>query len=122
MQGFRPFGFYCENEGSIQLQVDEYESLRLVNYEMLSQEEAAKVMNISRPTFTRIYNGALKKLTQAIVDCKVLEIEGGEYEYTQQWYRCKKCFRLIQGIQNHKKCDSCNEYGENELINLNTEK
>lgn len=122
MQGFRPFGFFCESEGKIQLQVDEYESIRLINYEMLPQEEAANEMNISRPTFTRIYNGALKKLALAIVDCRVLEIEGGEYEYSKQWYRCKKCFKLIQGIQNHTKCKNCKDFGENELINLNTKK
>jgi predicted DNA-binding protein (UPF0251 family) len=122
MLGFKPFGFFCEIEGRVQLQIDEFESIRLVNYQMLTQEEAANEMKVSRPTFTRIYNGALKKLAQVIVDCKVLEIEGGEYEYNQQWYRCKKCYKIIQGIHNHKKCNNCEDYGENELINLNTKK
>jgi len=122
MHGFRPFGFFCEVEGRIQLQIDEYESIRLVNYEMLPQVEAANEMKVSRPTFTRIYNGALKKIARAVVDCKILEIEGGEYEYSQHWYRCKKCFKLIQGVRNHKQCNNCKDFGENELINLNTEK
>ncbi len=122
MNGFKPFGMpFCET-GSINLQYDEYESLKLVNYQNLSQEIAAEKMEVSRPTFTRVYNNALKKVTKALVECLSIEIEGGNVEFEKDWYKCKKCFKLIEGIENHKKCNNCTTYNNNELTNLNQTK
>jgi len=104
---------------SVILKFEEYESIRLVNYEMLPQDIAAKQMNVSRPTFTRIYNRALKTIARAFVEGKALEIEGGNYKLDKDWYRCKKCYKLIQGIENHVKCKDCTAYGESELVKLN---
>ncbi|MFH0842251.1 MAG: DUF134 domain-containing protein [Bacteroidota bacterium] len=119
MKGFRPFGMQsCKIEAVI-LKFEEYESIRLVNYEMLPQEVAAKQMNVSRPTFTRIYNKALKQIAISFVEGKAIEIEGGNYKLDKDWYRCRKCYKLIQGIENHFKCENCTAYGENELIKLN---
>jgi predicted DNA-binding protein (UPF0251 family) len=119
MSGFKPFGMpRCETV-SIKLQFDEYESFHLVNYLNLHQDQAAERMKISRPTFTRIYNSALKKIAQAFAECCSIEIAGGNVEFEKQWYKCKKCFRLIDGIENHIRCENCLSYNENELINLN---
>jgi PHP family Zn ribbon phosphoesterase len=101
------------------LKFEEYESIRLVNYELLPQDVAAKQMNVSRPTFTRIYNRALKTIARSFVEGKALEIEGGNYKLDNDWYRCKKCYKLIQGIENHVKCKDCTAYGESELVKLN---
>ena len=47
MKGFKPFGIpLCKIE-KIKLTFEEYESIRLVTYTKLSQEEAAALMNIS---------------------------------------------------------------------------
>jgi uncharacterized protein len=120
MSGFKPFGMpLCEIK-SVKLQFDEYESIKLVDYEKLPQDLAAEKMNISRPTFTRVYNSALKKIAKAFVECLAIEIEGGNVEFDKEWYKCKKCFKLIEGLENHIKCKNCTSYGENELINLNT--
>jgi uncharacterized protein len=118
MAGFKPFGMPIYELESVKLQFDEYESINLVNYQNLSQEQAAENMNISRPTFTRIYNSALKKIAKAFVECTSIVIEGGNIEFEKQWYKCKKCFKLIEGLENHKKCKNCKSFGENELINL----
>lgn len=118
MKGFKPFGIrMCENVPVI-LKFEEFESIRLVNYDLLPQDIAANRMNVSRPTFTRIYNKALKQIAKSFVEGKALEIEGGNYELEKEWYRCKKCFRLIEGLENHLKCKNCTLYGESELISL----
>ena len=118
MHGFKPFGIaLCDTENVI-IQFDEYESLKLLNYDNLSQEEAAAKMNVSRPTLTRIYNSALKKLTQAFVEGKTIFIKGGNIEFDKDWYKCKKCFRLIDGLENHTKCSGCKRYGLEELIKI----
>ena len=54
---------------------DEMESLRLADYEGLYQEEAAQRMNISRSTFSRIATEARKKVTDAILNGKILMIK-----------------------------------------------
>jgi len=119
MNGFKPFGMpFCESK-SVKLHYDEYESLKMINYQGFSQDEAAGQMCISRPTFTRIYNAALKKIAKAFVECLSIEIEGGNVEFEKDWYKCKKCFKLIEGIENHIKCKDCTSYNNNELINLN---
>jgi predicted DNA-binding protein (UPF0251 family) len=119
MKGFKPYGMPgCKIEPVV-LKFEEYESIRLVNYNGLQQDQAAKEMNVSRPTFTRIYNKALKQIAKSFVEGKAIEIEGGNYFLEKDWYRCRKCFKLIQGIENHSKCKDCTLYGENELIKLN---
>jgi predicted DNA-binding protein (UPF0251 family) len=119
MSGFKPFGMpMCEIK-TVNLQFDEYESIKLVDYENLPQDLAAEKMNISRPTFTRVYNSALKKIAKAFVECLAIEIEGGNVEFDKDWYKCTKCFKLIEGLENHIKCENCRSYNESELINLN---
>jgi predicted DNA-binding protein (UPF0251 family) len=118
MQGFKPFGIaVCETDPII-MQYDEYESIKLVNYDNLPQNEAAEQMEVSRPTLTRIYNSALTKITQAFVEGKSIVIEGGNFEFEKDWYKCTKCYKLIEGIENHTKCSDCCRHGIDELISL----
>lgn len=122
MAGFKPFGMpMCEIK-SIKLQYDEFESIKLVSYEELPQDLAAQKMDISRPTLTRIYNSALKKIAKAFVECSAIEIEGGNVEFEKEWFKCNKCFKLIEGVENHKRCTDCESYGINELSNINEKK
>jgi uncharacterized protein len=119
MKGFKPFGIPSCKIETIRLTFEEYESIRLVNYEMLPQDKAAELMNVSRPTLTRIYNKALKIIAKAFVEGKAIEIEGGNYQFEQDWFRCKKCYKLIEGISKHIKCEKCPFFDENELVSLN---
>lgn len=59
------------------LTIDELEALRLADLNGLSQEEAAKTMNISRATFGRIATQARRKVADALVHGKGICIEGG---------------------------------------------
>jgi uncharacterized protein len=119
MYGFKPFGMtMCETEPVV-IHFDEYESLKLVNYDNLSQDEAAEMMNVSRPTLTRIYNRALRKIAVAFTEGKTVFIKGGNIKFDKDWYKCKKCYRLIEGVENHMQCEGCNRFGMDELISLN---
>jgi uncharacterized protein len=119
MEGFKPYGMSKCNMSPVILKMEEFESIRLIDYNHSSQDQAAKQMNVSRPTFTRIYNRALKTIAKAFVEGKVIEIEGGNFKFEQDWYKCKKCYKLIQGIENHSKCEGCKTYNQNELIYMN---
>ena len=119
MKGYKPFGIpVCETE-SVTLKIEEYESFKLVDYDMYSQDRASELMDVSRPTFTRIYNKALKTIIKAFVEGKAIIIEGGNYQFDKEWFRCKRCYKLIEGIENHVKCGDCKVFGTDELINLN---
>ena len=64
----------------IQMTVDEYETIRLIDLEGLMQEACAKRMNVARTTIQAIYNEARRKIAEALVLGKILYIEGGEYK------------------------------------------
>ena len=91
LKGFKPIGVPFSDAAVISLLYEEYEALRLADYSGLKQEEAAKLMNISRPTFTRIYSSCLKKLARAFTEGRAIVIEGGDVEFDKQWYRCNDC-------------------------------
>ena len=59
------------------LTLDEFEAVRLLVYEGLSQTEAAKQMHIHRSTVSRIASSARQKIVGALVKINALKIEGG---------------------------------------------
>lgn len=67
-------------EEAIVMTVEEFESIRLMDYEGMVQEECADRMNVARTTVQRIYTDARKKVAEALVTGKILKIEGGDYE------------------------------------------
>ena len=72
----RPFAI--ENN-HINMTVEEYETIRLIDKEGLMQEECAERMGVARTTVQTIYISARKNLADAIVDGITLKIEGGSY-------------------------------------------
>ena len=74
--GFSPQG--CEPSGSINLTYDEYEVIRLLDYMQMTQEQCAQRMGISRPTVTRIYDEARRKMADMLVNGRGLTIGGGD--------------------------------------------
>ena len=65
----------CELE-EVELSLDEFEALRLADFEGLYQQEAAGRMKISRQTFANIVRGARRKVADALVHGKALKIMG----------------------------------------------
>lgn len=64
---------------TVQMSVEEYETIRLMDLEGCTQEECALQMGIARTTVQGIYNGARKKMADVLVHGKCLDIEGGNY-------------------------------------------
>jgi predicted DNA-binding protein (UPF0251 family)/predicted RNA-binding Zn-ribbon protein involved in translation (DUF1610 family) len=110
LSGFKPMGVPMALSENISVQFEEYEALRLADYEDLSHAEAARRMNVSRPTFTRMYEKIRKKIAQAFVEGRSILIEGGNVEFDKQWYRCPSCHTIFHASHDEKPvCTSCGE-------------
>jgi len=74
------FGPFNTNNGLyVYMSLEEYEVIRLIDFEGLNQEECAYFMGVARTTIQRIYDNARKKLAMALVGGKTIKIEGGNY-------------------------------------------
>lgn len=74
---FKPAGIPQRELEEVILTLDELEALRLADLEGKYQEDAAKLMGVSRQTFGNIIASARKKVADVLVGGKVLRIEGG---------------------------------------------
>lgn len=61
--------------GVIELYQDELEALRLVDYMGLSQEDAAKRMEVSRGTVWRLLDSGRKKIVAMLIEHKQLLVK-----------------------------------------------
>jgi uncharacterized protein len=80
---FKPRGIPTSELEEVVLNLDEYEAIRLADYEQLYQEDAASRMNISRQTFGRIIEAAHKKIADVLINGKALKIEGGQVAFNE---------------------------------------
>ena len=71
---FKPVGVPLRDLERVIIEHDEYEAFKLAAYDRLLQEEGAEKMEISRPTFTRIYNCAVQKIARALIEGKIIDI------------------------------------------------
>ena len=74
---FKPLCRPLNKVHGVYLTLDEFEAIRLADLEGLKQEDAAKRLKISRPTFSRIISSARGKVGDALVNIKAIRIEGG---------------------------------------------
>lgn len=71
---FKPNGTSWKDIEKIDLFADEYEAIRLADIEWMSMEKGAKEMQVSAATFYRILRDAHKKLADAIINTKAIQI------------------------------------------------
>ncbi|MGQ7870338.1 DUF134 domain-containing protein [Sunxiuqinia sp. sy24] len=115
VKGFSVFGPKNRAE-QVVLFFEEYESIKLLDYDNLTQEEAAVCMDVSRPTLTRIYESARNKVAQAMVEGKDLLIRGGNFQFDEHWYRCNACSAKFNMASADENCPICHSP---EIISLN---
>ena len=66
-------------ENRIVMTVDEFETIRLIDRDGLTQEECARQMNVARTTVQSIYGSARNKLAVFLTEGHKLCIQGGDY-------------------------------------------
>ncbi|MDR3640696.1 MAG: DUF134 domain-containing protein [Humidesulfovibrio sp.] len=119
---FKPAGRPTATLEEVALSLEEYEAIRLADFEALYQEEAAQRMGVSRQTFGRTIARARAKVARALVLGGVLRIEVSEAEAAaltaplpalardQRAFSCQSCGHAWQepfGTGRPKACPAC---------------
>jgi len=109
IKGFRPFGKKVVNQPvtSVTILYEEYEALRLCDYEMYNHHQSSNIMGVSRPTFTRIYASARQKVARAFVEGMQISIEGGKVYFDSDWFQCEKCKSYFNNPEKEKRIENC---------------
>lgn len=93
-QVFGPKGRKANTLEKVIMLVDEYEVIRLIDEQGMDQAHAAEQMEVARTTVQRIYTIARKKIADALVNGKILMIEGGEYIFCHD--DCDECLSPLR--------------------------
>ena len=117
--GMKPIGIRAADTEKLILNLDEYEALKLADFEGLSHKEAGEKIGVSRPTFTRLIDSAHKKISSALVEGKSLIIEGGNIHFDQFLYICEDCgFRFLKSLEEEvTQCPSCGSHSVRNMAN-----
>ena len=110
IQGFSPYGVPQGAAEQVVLTIDEFEAIRLADYEGLDQAQAAERMGISGSTFSRLIDRAHRKVGEAFAEVREIVIDGGSIHFRNNVYRCGNCGHIIRmGIESSgpQKCPSC---------------
>jgi uncharacterized protein len=113
-KGFKPIGKHDENPPVI-MNFEEYEAIRLSDFELLGQVEAAVAMGVSRPTFARIYESARRKVARAFVDGNPIVFEGGKVYFDSEWYTCNHCGCWFNHPSKEEKVSRCALCGSSDI-------
>lgn len=76
---FRPEYSGFDHRETVIVKIEEFEAIRLKDHLKQDQEECARRMHVSRPTFQRILGEARSKLADALLNGKAIRIEGGNF-------------------------------------------
>lgn len=90
---FAPCG--AVDGAAVILSVDEFEVIRLIDFDKLTHEACAKQMQVSRTTVTEMYERARYKLADSLVNGRPLRIMGGNYKVCEGGASCpnSNCWR-----------------------------
>ena len=118
VKGFKPYGQDIVNKSlkPVSLLYEEYEAIRLSDYDRLNHHQASVLMNVSRPTFTRIYASALRKVATAFVEGRQIAIEGGKVYFDSDWYHCSSCGCYFNNPEKENEILNCPLCGQSQIV------
>ena len=108
-KGYAPYGCPDTDAGAVDLLYEEYEAIKLADYDGMSHHQACVLMGISRPTFARIYESARQKIAQALVEVKTIKSVYGNVSMDENWFHCQVCFNhfTLPFPENGSSCPLC---------------
>ncbi len=117
IKGMSVYGVRGRKSNEVVLRLEEYEAIRLLDYQNLTQEQAAVHMDVSRPTLTRIYEEARNKVATAFVEGRDIIFRGGDIYFDESWHKCQNCQASFNNYDEGKiECPVCSS---EKVITLN---
>lgn len=106
---YHPKGGQKQAKEPVLLLYEEYEAIKLADYDGLHHHEACRLMGISRPTFARIYESARQKIAKALVEVREIQAVYGNVSFNHNWYECMGCHArfTLQTPGNEEVCPIC---------------
>jgi predicted DNA-binding protein (UPF0251 family) len=92
-RNFKPSGIPSIELEQVELQLDEFEALRLCDYDGMNQIEAAESMGVSRGTVQRLLISGRRKMVDVLLHRKELILDGG---------RSRPCCRDLEDMTIHR--------------------
>lgn len=108
---FKPAGICLRELDEVVIAHEELEALRLKDQLEHTQEDAARQMEISQPTFHRLVNAARKKIVDALVKGKAIKIEGGNYIMNEKKVSANNAIIAISSSSEDLEGDVDNRFG-----------
>ncbi|MFP4557067.1 MAG: DUF134 domain-containing protein [Bacteroidales bacterium] len=109
IKGFKPYGPDVKQDKleTVEIHIEEYEALKLCDYDKYNHHQASAIMGVSRPTFSRIYASVRQKIALAFAEGKQIAIEGGKVYFDSDWYSCKGCGCYFNNPQRDVSITEC---------------
>ena len=108
-RGYKPYGSRHGQKDHVDLHYEEYEAIKLADYDMMNHLEASKLMGVSRATFARVYQSARRKIARALVETREIRSVFGHASLDHSWFICKACHAHFNIPQNNgsRHCPLC---------------
>lgn len=90
-KGFKPYGIRQVQQDHVELLYEEYEAIKLADYDMKNHQDASVIMGVSRATFARIYESARRKMAKALVETREIKSVFGNAVLDKSWLVCDNC-------------------------------
>ena len=108
-RGYKPYGNRQVQQEHIDLLYEEYEAIKLADYDLMNHLEASRLMGVSRATFARVYESARRKIAKALVETREIRSVFGNASLDHSWFVCNACltrFNLPDTLAEHH-CPLC---------------
>jgi len=108
-RGYKPYGNRHGRKEPVELLYEEYEAIKLADYDLMNQQEASQLMGVSRATFARVYESARRKIAHALVETREIRSVFGNADLDTSWRICGECqarFNIPGNMQIHR-CPMC---------------
>ena len=92
------------------LTIEQFETIRLIDYVGLTQEQCATQMNVARTTVQRMYTEARKRIAGFLINGTTLSIDGGNYRICENRDRCCRnasCPKMTCGCSGEPDLAAC---------------
>jgi len=108
-RGYKPYGNRYGRKKHVDLLYEEYEAIKLADYDLMTHLEASRLMGVSRATFARVYESARRKIAKALVETREIKSVFGNASFDHSWFECLECNARfnIPEKRTEQKCPIC---------------